>query len=146
MRTKAVLKLIAPYSRFTLAFIAKQIKISVSEVQDILGVLIVDKKLNAKINQENGTVLVQSTTDQDHLERLRDWTSALETLWTAVLSEGEGFKVEDGMHAAFGGIGSAFGGSYQEGTFGNGMSVKHPARTKVPGKGGRGGKIAIAGF
>ncbi|KAL8883646.1 MAG: hypothetical protein Q9192_007062, partial [Flavoplaca navasiana] len=35
MRTKGVLKLIAPYTRFNLAFVAKQLKISVAEVQDI---------------------------------------------------------------------------------------------------------------
>src|SRR5205085_1725826 len=39
MRTKAVLKLIAPYTRFTLAFIARQLKITVAEVQDILSFL-----------------------------------------------------------------------------------------------------------
>src|SRR4051794_9590249 len=86
MRTKAVLKLIAPYSRFTLTFVAKQIRISISEVQDILGVLIVDKKLNAKINQENGTVMVERASDLEHLRKLRDWSSAMETLWTAVLN------------------------------------------------------------
>jgi COP9 signalosome complex subunit 2 len=37
MRTKAVQKLIKPYTRFTLAFVAKQLQISVAEVQDIIG-------------------------------------------------------------------------------------------------------------
>jgi COP9 signalosome complex subunit 2 len=97
MRTKAVLKLIAPYTRFTLKFISKHIKIPVSEVQDILGVLIVDKKLHAKINQENGTVEVEDSrgSDMEHLNRLRDWTSAVENLWTTVFNDGDGFKLED---------------------------------------------------
>ena len=55
MRTKGVLKLIAPYTRFTLAFIAKQLKISTSEVQDIVGFLSVDRKLKGKINQSSGS-------------------------------------------------------------------------------------------
>jgi COP9 signalosome complex subunit 2 len=97
MRTKAILKLIAPYTRFTLQFIAKHIKISVAEVQDILGVLIVDMKLKAKINQENGTVLVESsvTGDTEHLKRLNDWTHEVEKLWSNILNEGEGFKIEE---------------------------------------------------
>jgi COP9 signalosome complex subunit 2 len=146
MRTKAVLKLIAPYSRFTLAFVAKQIRISISEVQDILGVLIVDRKLNAKINQESGTVVVESTSDLEHLRKLRDWTSAMETLWTAILTEGEGFRVEDNMHPGFGGMGGSFGSSFQDGSFGNGLSMKHATRKQPPVKGGRGGKMSIAGF
>jgi COP9 signalosome complex subunit 2 len=146
MRTKAVLKLIAPYSRFTLAFVAKQIRISISEVQDILGVLIVDRKLNAKINQESGTVVVESTSDLEHLRKLRDWTLAMETLWTAILTEGEGFRAEDNMHPGFGGMGVSFGSSFQDGSFGNGLSMKHATRKQPPVKGGRGGKMSIAGF
>jgi COP9 signalosome complex subunit 2 len=146
MRTKAVLKLIAPYSRFTLEFVAKQIRISISEVQDILGVLIVDKKLNAKINQENGTVVVESTSDLEHLRKLRDWTSAMETLWTAILNEGEGFRVEDNMHPGFGGMAGSFGPSFPDTSFGNGLSMKHPTRKQPPAKGGRGGKMSLAGF
>ena len=144
MRTKAVLKLIAPYSRFTLAFIAKQIRISVAEVQDILGVCIVEKKLLAKINQENGTVVVENTSDQEHLRRLKDWTEAVETLWTAVLNEGEGFKADDGMNPGFGGLGS-FDTTFVEGGIGNGNTTKHTSRSKPTGA-KRGGKISLAGF
>ena len=93
MRTKGVLKLIAPYTRFTLAFIAKQLKISTSEVQDIVGFLIVDRKLKGKINQENGTVEVESDADNDRTHSVQQWTSAIGSLWKTVLNEGEGFKV-----------------------------------------------------
>jgi COP9 signalosome complex subunit 2 len=134
MRTKAVLKLIAPYSRFTLAFIAKQIKISIAEVQDILGILIVEKKLNAKINQESGTVAVESTSDLDHLQRVREWNTALDTLWSTVLSDGEGFKAED-PHG-LGGIGPSFDGGLHDSFWGNGMSM----RRKGPFR-GRGAKL-----
>jgi COP9 signalosome complex subunit 2 len=123
MRTKAVLKLIAPYSRFTLAFIAKQIKISIAEVQDILGVLIVEKKLKAKINQENGTVTVESTSDLDHLQRIRDWNKALDSLWTTVLNDGEGFKAVD-PHSFASGLGPSFDGGFGDSFFGNGMSMR----------------------
>jgi COP9 signalosome complex subunit 2 len=137
MRTKAVLKLIAPYSRFTLAFIAKQIKISITEVQDILGVLIVEKKLNAKMDQENGTVAVKSTVDLDHLQRVNDWNSALVVLWSNILSDGEGFKNED-PHGFGGGIGPSFdgGAAFQDSVWGNGMSMRRKGHFR-----GRGAKM-----
>src|SRR2546430_394984 len=87
MRTKAVLKLIAPYTRFTLAFIAKQLKITVAEVQDILSFLIVDKKVKAKINQQSGTVEVESNTDIERLNSIHEWSSALQALWKTILSD-----------------------------------------------------------
>ena len=95
MRTKGVLKLIAPYTRFTLAFVAKQLKISVAEVQDIVGFLIVDQKLKGKINQENGTVEVESATDIDRTHSMQQWTSAMGSLWQTVLDEAEGFKTDE---------------------------------------------------
>lgn len=100
MRTKAVLKLVAPYSRFTLAFIAKHIKIPISEVQDILGVLIVDKKLRAKINQENGTVIVDNVENAEHILRLHDWTNAMSDLWSTALNDGEGYRPDDAPNGA----------------------------------------------
>lgn len=77
MRTKAVLKLVAPYTRFTLAFVAKQLKISVTEVQDIVGFLIVDRKLRGRINEKDGTVEIESDADMDRTQALKDWTSAI---------------------------------------------------------------------
>ncbi|KIW38181.1 COP9 signalosome complex subunit 2 [Exophiala oligosperma] len=106
MRSKAVLKLIAPYTRFTLQFISKHVKIPVSEVQDILGVLIVDKKLRAKINQDDGTVEVDtSAEDTVRLAKLCDWTSAIDGMCSALLNEGEGFRSEEAQGSgSFGGL------------------------------------------
>ena len=99
MRTKGVLKLIAPYTRFTLTFIGKQLKISVAEVQDIVGFLIVDKKLKGKINQENGTVEIQSDSDMSRMQAMQQWTSAVGSLWRTILDQGEGFKTDDTSQA-----------------------------------------------
>ncbi|KAL8731562.1 MAG: hypothetical protein Q9181_004264 [Wetmoreana brouardii] len=106
MRTKGVLKLIAPYTRFNLAFIADQLKISVAEVQDIVGFLIVDKKLKGKINQENGTVEVDSNEELDRTHSMQQWISALDSLWRTILDEGEGFKADESQSLG----GSAFSG------------------------------------
>ncbi|XP_014551653.1 hypothetical protein COCVIDRAFT_42093 [Bipolaris victoriae FI3] len=95
VRTKAIVKLVAPYTRFTLAFISKQLKISLSEVQEIVGFLIVDKRLRGKINQQNGTVEIESSTDMDRVQAIKEWSSAIGVLWQTVLNEGEGFKSDE---------------------------------------------------
>jgi len=95
VRTKAVVKLVAPYTRFTLAFISKQLKISLAEVQEIVGFLIVDKRLRGKINQQNGTVEIESSTDMDRVQAMKEWSSAIGALWQTVLNEGEGFKSDE---------------------------------------------------
>ncbi|KAK5096364.1 hypothetical protein LTS08_007620 [Lithohypha guttulata] len=140
MRTKAVLKLVAPYSRFTLAFISKHIKIPVSEVQDILGVLIVEKKLKAKIDQEHGTVIVDNAENAEQIQRLHDWTSAMSDLWSTVLNDSEGFKPDDTQSAP---------SSYlMSSTFDAPISTG-PLRTSGgrlrPPKGGKGGKVSAWG-
>ena len=94
LRTSGLLKLIAPYTRFTLEFIANQLKISVSEVQDIIGFLILDKKLDAKINQESGIVEMNAGSDVDRVQALQSWTAAIDHLCMHLLNEGEGFKEE----------------------------------------------------
>lgn len=96
VRTKAVIKLVAPYTRFTLAFISKQLKISLSEVQEIVGFLIVDKRLRGKINQQNGTVEIESSTDMDRVQAMKEWSTAIGSLWATVLNEGDGMKVDEG--------------------------------------------------
>ena len=95
LRTTGVLKLIAPYTRFTLAFIAKRLNISVTEVQDIVGFLILDKKLEGKINQEKGTVEMDNRSDVGRTHALQEWTSAIGALSRTVLDEGDGFKTDD---------------------------------------------------
>ena len=94
-RTTGVLKLIAPYTRFSLAFIAKQLKISNAEVQDIVSFLILDKKLDGKINQEKGIVEINSSADAERIHAMQQWTEAIGSLCRAVLDDAEGFKSEE---------------------------------------------------
>ncbi|KAJ5918239.1 PCI-domain-containing protein [Penicillium verhagenii] len=101
MRTKAVLKLIAPYTRFSLQFISKHVRIAVPEVLDILGFLILTKQLDAKIDQSNGTVEVSSPSDVERIRALQEWSSSLRTLWQKALN-GEGLRADDGTHGAAG--------------------------------------------
>jgi COP9 signalosome complex subunit 2 len=106
VRTKAVVKLVAPYTRFTLAFISKQLKISLPEVQEIVGFLIVDKRLRGKIDQQNGTVEIEGSTDMDRVQAMKEWSTAIGSLWQTVLNDGDGFKSdESGSHFTPGGAG-----------------------------------------
>ncbi|QDS68484.1 hypothetical protein FKW77_010851 [Venturia effusa] len=139
MRTKAVLKLVAPYTRFTLSFISKQLKITLSEVQDILGFLIVDKKLHGKMDQEAGTVEVESSTDMDRVKAIREWSQSIGALWQTVLHDGEGFRSEEGsgyLPQAHGSLGAPLlpgkssngtGGRLRGGAKGKGQSGKQPS-------------------
>lgn len=87
MRTKAVHKLIVPYTQFTLNFVAKQLNISLAEVQDILGYLIVDKQLRAKIDQQRGVVQVDRRSDVDRVDAVQEWSNAIGSFFTTSLNE-----------------------------------------------------------
>lgn len=129
VRTKAVVKLVAPYTRFTMAFISKQLKISLPEVQEIVGFLIVDKRLRGKINQQNGTVEIESSTDMDRVQAVKEWSAAIGALWQSVLNDGDGFKSDES--------GSQFtpGGPGGQGMAWGGLMGGRPGK---PSKGGKG--------
>ena len=125
MRTKAVQKLIAPYTRFHLSFIGKTLKISTQEVQDIISFLIVDKKVNGKINQQDGTVQIADETDKDRLRALDEWNGAIGNLYRSVFEHGEGFtmpsvQIDDPMAALMGGRGIQFSRGQSGGGSGGG--------------------------
>ncbi|KAI0468808.1 putative COP9 signalosome subunit 2 [Xylaria cf. heliscus] len=95
LRTKAVVKLIAPYTRMKLGWIARQLKITEVEVQDILGYLIIDGKINGKIDQQSGILDVESRGDTKRVQALRVWNESLGTMYSAMFKDGEGFRVTD---------------------------------------------------
>ncbi|KAJ4309103.1 COP9/signalosome complex subunit Csn2 [Fusarium piperis] len=92
MRTKGVVKLIAPYTRMKLAWIAKQLKISEPEVQDILGFLIIDGKINGRVNQEKGLLEITSDADSERIKALQGLTTSIGDLFGAIFRDGDGFR------------------------------------------------------
>ncbi|CAG7561184.1 unnamed protein product [Fusarium equiseti] len=92
MRTKGVVKLIAPYTRMKLSWIAKQLKISEPEVQDILGFLIIDGKINGRVNQQEGLLEITSDADAERIAALQGLTSSISELFGAVFRDGDGFR------------------------------------------------------
>ena len=134
LRTTGVLKLIAPYTRFSLAFIANKLNISTAEVQDIVSFLILDEKLDGKIDQEKGIVEVNSDPDGERVFALEQWTEAVGSLCRAVLDDGEGFKFDDSQ---------SLGGTAMQGMMGTsslrggGAGVTMSGATGPKGKGGK---------
>ncbi|KAH7256226.1 PCI domain-containing protein [Fusarium tricinctum] len=92
MRTKGVIKLIAPYTRMKLSWIAKQLKISEPEVQDILGFLIIDGKINGRVNQQEGLLEITSDADAERIAALQSLTTSISELFGAVFRDGDGFR------------------------------------------------------
>ncbi|KAL6712481.1 hypothetical protein ACN47E_000358 [Coniothyrium glycines] len=140
VRTKAVVKLVAPYTRFTLAFISKQLQISLPEVQEIVGFLIVDKRLRGKINQQNGTVEIESSTDMDRVQAMKEWSAAIGNLWHTVLNDGDGFKSdESGSQFTPGGAsGQSMGGWNQTPLAGKSGRPKGKNPGRLPGVASKG--------
>ena len=108
MRTKALLKLIAPYTRFKLCTIASRLAISDEEVQDILGFLIIDGKVKGRINQAEGTMEIMEQIEDERIEAVKAWSIAVEKMINSTWSESEGFaklfdKIEADPAVAIGG-------------------------------------------
>lgn len=89
MRTKGVMKLISPYTRVTLQWVASKLQISEPEVEDILSFLIVDGQLGARINQPLRILEMRSETDEDRAMSLRVLASSVEGLVEGVFREGD---------------------------------------------------------
>lgn len=146
MRTKGVMKLVAPYTRFSLEFIAKQLSISVAEVEDIVGFLIVDGKINGKIDQEKGMVEIKAPDDMGRTQAMQQWTSAIGSLSKTILNESDGFKSEE-FHSpggtATGAVvhrhdeGGSFRGGLGQDGFGKARSGAKRGQAGIAGRGTR---------
>ncbi|KAB5547272.1 signalosome subunit 2 [Coniochaeta sp. 2T2.1] len=104
MRTKAVVKLVAPYAKMRIDWIAKKLRIGVEEVLDIVGFLIVDGRISGKIDQAAGMLEMEAPADAAHTEALTSLVDAVGGVFKAVFKDGEGFKPSTGQDAmGFGG-------------------------------------------
>ncbi|KAG6005302.1 hypothetical protein E4U21_000277 [Claviceps maximensis] len=95
MRTKGVLKLIAPYTRMKLSWIAKQLKVSSPEVQDILGFLIVDGKIHGTIDEQKQILEITSDADAERTQAMDSLCSSIRELFVAIFRDGDGFRMTD---------------------------------------------------
>lgn len=99
MTTKGLIKLIAPYSRMKLDWLAKQLRISRADVQDIVGFLIVDGQIKGRIDQQQGTLEIISNADAARTEALQSLAVSISDLFANVFAHGEGFRGQDQIGA-----------------------------------------------
>ncbi|KAI0803789.1 putative COP9 signalosome subunit 2 [Xylaria sp. FL0064] len=95
MRTKSVVKLIAPYTKMHLSWIAQKLKITEAEVQDILGYLIIDGKIRGKIDQQSGILEIESGGDTDRVNAILSLSQSIAGLYSTMFKESDGFRVAD---------------------------------------------------
>ncbi|CAK7274226.1 COP9/signalosome complex subunit Csn2 [Sporothrix epigloea] len=111
MRTKAVLKIIAPYTRLRTRWIADQIRISDAEVQDILGFLIIDGRVAGTIDQQAGLLELDSHVDASRMDAMAQLTLAMTGLAEATFSSmapslrSGASAIDDGQSGNFGVLG-----------------------------------------
>lgn len=123
MRTKGVLKLIAPYTKVTLQWVADKLKISEPEVEDILSFLIVDGQLSARINQPRHTLEILSDGDAARVRAFGALTESVTGLVEGVFRD-EAWAVE----------GMGRGAAEREGAMGKGPNHRRdylPWRHKI---------------
>jgi COP9 signalosome complex subunit 2 len=114
MRTKGVLKLIAPYTRMRLAWIADRLRISEPEAQDIVSYLIVDGRVQGRIDEHSGTVEIESSGDAERAKAIESMTQAVSGLYTVIFQDADGFRMDmsgGGFGDSMGDFGGAFGHS-----------------------------------
>ncbi|KAL2754083.1 hypothetical protein ACRALDRAFT_1014038, partial [Sodiomyces alcalophilus JCM 7366] len=92
MRTKGIVKLIAPYTRMNLAWIGTQLHISEAEVRDILSFLIVDGRIRGTIDEQQGTLEILQDPDAHRIRAMAQLSEAVSDIYQAIFKEGEGFR------------------------------------------------------
>ncbi|KAI9312671.1 PCI domain-containing protein [Dichotomocladium elegans] len=88
IRTQVLVKLIKPYTRITLAFIAKHLNITIEEVEELAIGLILDEKILGKIDQVNQRLeLEQRSTDALRYEAMDQWSNNVSRLCSTVIGK-----------------------------------------------------------
>lgn len=82
IRSQVLVDLVAPYTRITLDFLSKHLAIKKHEVEELLVTLILDKKINATIDQVSEIVQVNRTEDdinnKQRYQSLIKWAQNIE--------------------------------------------------------------------
>ncbi|KAJ4420208.1 COP9/signalosome complex subunit Csn2 [Neurospora sp. IMI 360204] len=96
MRTKGVVKLIAPYTRMRVGWLAERLRITEPEVMDILSFLIVDGRVKGRIDEHKGVLELESREDADHIQGINVLSEAVGNLFNAVFKTTDGFQSSQG--------------------------------------------------
>ncbi|KAK3954813.1 PCI domain-containing protein [Pseudoneurospora amorphoporcata] len=96
MRTKGVVKLIAPYTRMRVSWLAQKLRITEPEVMDILSFLIVDGRVKGRVDERKGMLELESREDADHIQGITVLSEAVGNLFNAVFKSTDGFQASQG--------------------------------------------------
>lgn len=93
IRTQVVMKLIRPYTRVKIPFISQELNIPPKDVEALMVALILDGRVDAKIDQVNQVLHIARTVSEDaaainaRAEGLRQWSARLRDLHLTVASK-----------------------------------------------------------
>jgi len=91
LRTQYLIDLIKPYTRLELAFLAKQLNVDKDEVEDLLIGLILEGKVEGKIDQVAMRLELNSkqSLERKRYAALEKWTVALESVHNSVIGKNQ---------------------------------------------------------
>lgn len=85
IRTKVMLALIKPYTRISMKFVAKELNISVEQVEGLCVDLILDQQFDGHIDQMNEVIEMASNKNLfARYKGITDWTKKLQDTYQAV--------------------------------------------------------------
>eukprot|EP00058_Branchiostoma_floridae_P016502 XP_002601990.1 hypothetical protein BRAFLDRAFT_59155 [Branchiostoma floridae] len=88
IRTQVLIKLIKPYTRIHIPFIAKELNIDVSEVESLLVSCILDSTINGRIDQVNQLLeLDRSTHGAARYTALDRWSEQIQSLHQSIANK-----------------------------------------------------------
>ncbi|KAI8459360.1 PCI domain-containing protein [Phakopsora pachyrhizi] len=123
LRTQWILGILQSYTRIKLSHIAKQLKISVDEVEEILSLLILDEKLKGgKIDQINGIFQIDSRPDlsERYYKELKRWNDSLSSVNSQVLTKVNNLNNQSLMGNSYGPINNHLVHQFDGNSIGNG--------------------------
>ncbi|EIN14388.1 PCI-domain-containing protein [Punctularia strigosozonata HHB-11173 SS5] len=111
LRTQYLIDLIKPYTRLELSFLAKQLNVNVPEVEELLVGLILEGKVDGRIDQVGMRLELdrKQSLEKKRYAALEQWTETLEWVHGAVVgkngTQGRGGEMGMGMGMNLGGMG-----------------------------------------
>jgi COP9 signalosome complex subunit 2 len=100
MRTRGLLKLIAPYKRMRLDWISTQLQLPPDETRDIIGFLITDGRISGGIDEREGSLVLDSNQDRARADALDHYRDVVDKLHVSLLRDAPGFRTVDPAVAA----------------------------------------------
>ncbi|KIK70497.1 hypothetical protein GYMLUDRAFT_149392 [Collybiopsis luxurians FD-317 M1] len=98
LRTQYLIDLIKPYSRLELSFLAKQLNVEIQEVEDLLIGLILEGKVEGRIDQVGMRLELDRNLEKKRYATLQKWTENLEAVHGTVVGKtGSGGRGESAL-------------------------------------------------